>query len=179
MSEIAAKPWGMLAEFDSPGAILRAAGMVRRAGYRHFDVHTPYPVHGMDAAMGLGRSKLGWIVAAGAAAGFLTAVGLQVYTNWDYPLIHQAKPYQSWPAFVIVVFELSVLFAAFAAVFGMFALNGLPAWYHPSFRSGRFAAVGDNRFYVTIESRDANFDPQKTRELLQLAGATVIEELMD
>jgi hypothetical protein len=169
----------MLGEFDSPGAILRAAGMVRRAGYKHFDVHTPYPIHGMDAAMGLGRSKLGWIVAAGAAAGFLTAVILQVYTNWDYPLIHQAKPYQSWPAFVIVTFELSVLFAAFAAVFGMFALNGLPQWHHPTFNAGRFIDVGNNRFYVTIEARDEKYDLQKTRELLESAGAMTIEEITD
>jgi len=169
--------WGMLGEFDSPGAILRAAGEVRRAGYTRFDVHTPYPVHGMDAAMGLGRSKLGWIVSGGAAAGFLTALALQWYTNWDFPLILQAKPYQPWPAYVIVIFELTVLFAAFAAVIGMFALNGLPRWYHPTFHSDRFAAVGNNRFYVSIEAADKKFDPATTRQFLSSIGATYVEEL--
>ena len=177
MNQTHATSWGLLAEFESPGAILAAAGAVRRAGYKRFDVYTPYPVHGMDGAMGLSRSGLGWIVSAGAAAGALTGLLLQVYVNWEYPLIHQAKPYQSWPAFLIVTFELSVLFAAFAAVGGMIVLNGLPCWYHPTLKSQRFARVGDNRFYLTIETADEKYDAAKTRELLQSIGASAIEEL--
>ena len=177
MNQTHATPWGLLAEFESPNAILAAAGAVRRAGYKRFDVYTPYPVHGMDGAMGLSRSGLGWIVSAGAAAGALTGLLLQVYVNWEYPLIHQAKPYQSWPAFLIVTFELSVLFAAFAAVGGMIVLNGLPCWYHPTLKSRRFAKVSDNRFYLTIETADEKYDAARTRELLQSMGASAIEEL--
>jgi hypothetical protein len=177
MSEVAGKSWGLLAEFESPGAILAAAQAVRRAGYKRFDVYTPYPVHGMDLAMGLKRSGLGWIVAAGATAGALTAYLLQAYVGWDFPLIHQAKPIQAVQPFVIVIFELSVLFSAFAAVFGMFFLNGLPCWYHPALKSQRFAKVGDNRFYITIETADAKYDAIKTRELLQAMCASAIEEL--
>lgn len=176
-SSSTARLWGILAEFESPGAILAAAGAVRRAGYTRFDVYTPYPVHGMDLAMGLTRSGLGWIVAAGATAGALTGYLLQAYVGFDYPLIHQAKPIQAVQPFVIVIFELSVLFSAFAAVFGMFFLNGLPRWYHPTLKNKRFAKVGDNRFYVTIETTDKQYDPVKTRELLQSIGATAIEEL--
>lgn len=180
MSETATRTtWGYLAEFDSPGAILRAARETRDAGYRRFDVHTPYPVHGMDAAMGLGRSQLGWIVSAGALAGFIVAMGLQYYVNWDYPLIHQGKPFYSWQAFLVVTFELTVLFAAFSAVLGMFAINGLPQWYHPTLKSGAFARASDNRFFISIEAADSNFDAAKTRAFLESLDPISIEELED
>ncbi len=178
MSE-ARKTWGLLAEFDSPGAILRAARETRDAGYKRWDVHTPYPIHGMDPAMGLGRSKLGWIVSGGALTGFLVAMGLQYYVNWEYPLIHQGKPYYSWQAFLVVGFELSVLFAAFSAVLGMFALNGLPQWYHPTLKHDVFARASDDRFYVAIEASDDKFDPVQTREFLQSLGAVSVVELED
>ncbi len=173
MSQMRAKTWGVLARFDSPGAILRAARETRKAGYAHFDVHTPFPVHGMDAAMGLGRSNLGWIVTGGAVAGFLSAVGLQYYTNWDFPLIHQGKPYYSWQAFIIVTFELTVLFSAFAAVLGMFALNGLPQWYHPTLKSQDFARATDNAFFLSIQTNDV----VKTKAFMEELGATNVEEL--
>jgi len=169
--------WGLLAEYDSPGAILRAAAAVRRAGYTRFDVYTPYPVHGMDQAMGLGRSRVGWIVAAGALAGGLTGLLLQVYVNWDFPLIHQAKPYQSWPAWVIVTFELTILFSAFAAVIGMFMVNGLPRWYHPVLKSKAFDRASDNRFFLTVEAADERFDADATRKLLDDSGAISVETL--
>lgn len=177
MSQSPPTHWGLLAQFDSPGAILRAARELRKAGYQRFDVHTPFPVHGMDQAMGLGRSPLGWIVSAGALAGALTAIGLQYYTNWDYPLVHQGKPYFAWQPFVIVTFELTVLFASFAAVIGMFTLNGLPQWYHPTLKSGAFARSTDNGFFLSIEAKDARYDAGKARALLTELGAIAVEDL--
>lgn len=172
-----ARPWGLLARFDSPGAILRAARETRQAGYQHFDVHTPFPVHGMDAAMGMGRSPLGWIVVGGATAGFLTAIALQYFVAWDYPLIHQGKPFFAFQPYVIVVFELSVLFAAFAAVFGMIFVNGLPRWYHPLFNTQAFAKFSDDGFFLSIEADDPAFDAIKTREFLDSLGAVMVEEV--
>jgi hypothetical protein len=172
------KTWGLLAEFPKPTALLAAARRVRDAGYKRFDVFTPYLVHGMDQAMGLGRSKLGWIVVAGALAGIATAVGLQVFCNViDCPLITQGKPYFSWQAYLIVTFELAVLFGSFAAVLGMFALNGLPQWYHPTLKSEAFAKATDNGFFLAIEVADEKFALEATRKLLEEAGAISVVAL--
>jgi hypothetical protein len=172
--------YGVVAEFDAPEALIEAARRVREEGYRHFDAHTPFPVHGLDAAMGLGRSKLGWIVFACAMAGAIVAIGMQWYMNvYDYPLITQGKPYFSWPAFVIVTFELAVLFSAFGAVIGMFVLNGLPQWYHPALKWERFLRFSDDRFLLVIEARDKVFEQMKTVSFLQEIGGkhvTVLEE---
>ena len=110
---------------------------------------------------------------------FIVAMGLQYYVNWEYPLIHQGKPYFSWQAFLVVTFELTVLFAAFSAVFGMFAINGLPQWYHPTLKSGAFSRASDNSFFVSIEATDKNFDPVKTRAFLESLGAVSVEDLED
>lgn len=170
------KIWGLLAQFDSPGAILRAAREARNAGFKHFDAHTPYPVHGMDEAMGLGRSPLGWIVSGGALAGAITALALQYYVGWDYPLIHQGKPALAWQPFVIVLFELTVLFASFSAVLGMLFLNGLPQWYHPTLKSPTFAKATDDLFFISIQTHD-DTELQRARAVLQDAGALSVEEL--
>ena len=132
-------------------------------------MYTPFPVHGMDQAMGMGRSKLGWIIAA--AGRFLTAVGLQYFVAWDYPLVHQGKPFYAWPPYTIVCFELTVLFASFAAVLGMLYLNRLPMWYHPTLKPMSFAKVTNDGFFLTIESRDGKYDPVKTKEFLEQLGA--------
>ncbi len=164
--------FGILAEFDGPGALLAAARATRKAGYQHFDVYSPYPVHGMDLAMGLNRSKLGWIVAGGAITGVTVAMGLQYYANvLDYPLITQGKPYFSWQAFLVVTFELAVLFSAFAAVFGMFFLNDLPAWYHPALKQEVFTGASDNRFFLAVEAKDEKFELEKTGNFLKQIGA--------
>jgi len=166
-----ANPWGVTAEYSSPEALLQAARAVRREGFRRFDVHTPFPIHGMDDAMGLGRSALGWIVLGGGIVGVIIAILLQWYSNaYDYPLITSGKPYAAWPAFFPVIFELGVLCAAFAAVFGMFALNGLPLWYHPTLKHPALAAASDNRFFLVVEARDPRFHPELTPALLQRLG---------
>lgn len=171
------RPWGVLAQFGSEGELLRAARETRKAGYEKFDAHTPYPVHGMDSAMGLGRSHLGWIVTGGAVAGVLTAVGLQVYVNWDYPLIQQGKPPFGWPPYLVVTFELTVLFSSFAAVLGMLFLNGLPQWYHPTLRSATFTRATNDGFFLSIEVDEAQIE--SARQFATSLGATSVEILVD
>lgn len=165
-----------MAEFDSPAAICRAAEQVRNAGYRKWDVYSPIPIHGMNEFMGLKPSKMAWIVgtcaAIGASGGFL----LQWWTSAvAYPLIVHGKPYGAWEQFVPVTFELSVLLAGFGAVFGMLAINGLPRWSHPLFSKERFLRASDDGFFIAIEARDKQFDPGKTRSLLESAGGVNIE----
>jgi hypothetical protein len=164
--------YGLLAEFDGPNALLAAARRTRAAGYKRFDVFSPYPIHGMDGAMGLKRSKLGWLVAGCALAGAAVAMGMQWYCNvYDYPLITQGKPYFSWQAFLIVTFELTVLFSAFGAVGGMLLFNGLPRWYHPTLKHDRFVGASDNRFFLAIEAADPKYSPVETAGFLADLGA--------
>ena len=165
------KPWGIIAEFAGPDALKKAARGVRAAGYKRFDVYTPYPVHGMDKAMGLGRSPLGILVFGAGMTGAAVGLGLQGFTSViDYPLITSGKPYFSFPAFVPITFELGVLFAAFAALLGMFALNNLPNWYHPSFNHPAFDLASDNRFFLVIEARDSYFHAERCEALLTSLG---------
>ena len=170
--------YGVAALFDGPDELLAAVRRVKMAGYRKFDVHTPFPVHGMDDAMGLGRSQLGWIVFLCGAAGVATAMGMQWFANaFDYPLIKQGKPYFAWQAFIPVTFELMVLFAAFGAVVGMIALNGLPRWYHPTLKSEGMAKLADDGFYIVIESGDEQFEAGKTMEFLAAIGSRSVVAL--
>lgn len=166
----------MLAEFNTPGECLHAAEKVRDAGYARWDTHTPFPVHGMDGAMGLPDSKLGWIVAVMALTGFVSAAAMIWYMNvYDYPLIIGGKPPLALPSMAPVCFELTILFSAFGAVFGMFGLNKLPRHHHPIFYSDRFAAATDDKFFISIEVDDAKYDAKKTRALLESAKASHIE----
>ncbi|MBL8685565.1 MAG: DUF3341 domain-containing protein [Myxococcales bacterium] len=170
------KPVLLLAEFDSTAKIFHAAEKVRDAGFTRWDVHTPFPIHGMDGAMGLPDSRLGWIVAAMALTGFCSALGMIYYMNVvDYPLIIGGKPPWSIPSVAPVAFELTILFSAFGAVFGMFGINRLPRHHHPIFFSQRFERATDDRFFVSIEVDDPKYDEKKTRKLLEDAHATHIE----
>ena len=174
------KSYGLLAQFEHPGALYKACEKVRDAGYSAWDAHTPFPVHGLEKAMGLKRSVVPWIVAimgfSGAGLGFL----LQYWTSAiDYPLIISGKPFNSYPAFVPVTFELGILLGSFGAVFGMLGLNKLPTLYHSLFNSERFARVTDDGFFISIEARDPNYDAQRTRKLLEDAGAVAVEEVED
>lgn len=167
---------GILAEFATPAALYHAAEDVRDAGYSKWDTFTPFPIHGMEDAMGVKRTKLPVAVALMAFAGAGLAFLMQHWmAGVDYPLMHQGKPFSSWQAFVPITFELGVLFAAFTSLIGMLALNGLPRWHHPLFKKERFLASSDDRFFVCIEASDSKFDPDATRALLEKAGATSIE----
>jgi hypothetical protein len=175
--------YGMMAEFDSPDDLLHIAATLREAGYRRWDVYSPFPVHGMDHAMGLGRSPLGWIVLLGGIAGIATALGMQWFMALqNYPLITAGKPISgpaAWIPFIPVTFELMVLFSAFAAVIGMLLLNGLPQWYHPTLKRDSFARATDDGFFVVIEAADGKFDVDGTKALLEEHGGRNIELLED
>ena len=170
----------MLAEYDTPTACVRAAEKLRDAGYTKFDTHTPFPIHGMDKAMGLPDSRLGWIVFAMGLTGFSTAIFIIWYMNFfDYPIVVGGKPPLSFPSMVPVAFELTVLFSAFGAVFGMFGLNKLPRHHHPVFESDRFRAATDDKFFVSVEYADPKFDAEKTKALLASAHPAHIEIIED
>ena len=168
--------YGILAEFATPRDLFHACERVRDAGFTKWDAHTPFPVHGLEKAMGLPRSLLPWIVLGMALLGAAAGFGLQVWVHMvAYPLVISGKPFFSWPAFIPITFEVSVLFAAFGAVFGMLALNRLPMHHHPLFRSRLFEQVTDNAFFISIESWDPQFDPTATGKLLQSLGARSVE----
>ncbi len=170
--------WGLLAEFDSAHALFHAAEKVRDAGYKNWDTHSPYAMHGMDEAMGLSASKLPWITLVAGLTGLLGAWYLQVWVStMEYPMIISGKPLNSLPAFVPLMFEGTVLFAAVATVFGMLALNGLPMHYHPLFQSERFDRATDDKFFISIEAKDSKFDAVKTADLLRSIGANHVEEI--
>ncbi len=169
---------GMLARFDSAHELYRAAEKVRDAGYKEFDCHSPFPVHGMDRAMGLKRSPLGWIVGLAALIGTSSALALQWWTMAvDYPLVISGKPYFAYQAYVPVTFAMGVLLSALAALIGMLALNGLPRWNHPVFESAQFETATDDGFFVSIESSDPEFDREKTRAFLESIGGHDVELL--
>ena len=169
---------GLLAKFDDPGSLQRAAVKVREAGYTKFDCHSPFPIHGMDAAMGLKRSPLGWIVGLAALVGTSSALALQWWTSSvDYPLVISGKPFFSFQAYVPVTFALGVLLAAFAALIAMLALNGLPRLHHAVFYSKQFEKVTDDAFFVSIEAEDPLFDEDKTRAFLESIGGKNVEVL--
>lgn len=171
---------GILARFEGTGQLLAAARKLREAGYRKFDCHSPFPIHGMDAAMGLGRSPLGWIVGLAATIGAGGGLALQWWTSTiDLPLIISGKPFFSYPAYVPVTFGLGVLLAAVAAVIGMLALNGLPRLNHPVFHSNRFARFSDDGFFVSVEVGDAKFDAQATARFLESIGGLDVELLRE
>jgi hypothetical protein len=170
------RPVVFLAEFETADAVVHAAEKVRDAGYEKWDVHTPYPVHGMDKAMGLGDSGLGWIVLLCGLTGVTAAIAMMQWMNgYDYPLVIGGKPPDAIPSMVPIMFELTVLISSFGAVFGMFGLNQLPKHHHPVFYSERFERASDDRFFISIEVEDKNFDVTKTRELLESAHPSYMD----
>ncbi|MHC4108961.1 MAG: DUF3341 domain-containing protein, partial [Planctomycetota bacterium] len=182
---------GLLAEFSTPAAILAAAGRVRDAGYRWWDCHTPFPVHGLERAMGIRMTLLPYLVFGGGAAGAVLAMLLQWYTNatnmeaWfivpvsGYAFFVSGKPFASVPAWIPIMFEMTVLGASITCFVFVFALNGLPRFYHPCLKSARFLRASDDRFFIVIEARDPLFYRDKAEDLLKSLGATAVEPLED
>ncbi len=180
---------GLLAEFETPGQLLEAADEVRRAGYRWWDCCTPFPVHGLDGAMGIKPTILPIMVFFAGMTGTMAAFVLQAFTNaadfsiwalvWvtGYPYLISGKPLISMPAFIPVIFEVTILLAATTCVFGMFIMNGLPRLHHPLFQSNRFRRVTDDRFFVVIEARDPKFFKTRTATFLESLGAVSVEEI--
>ncbi len=174
------RPWGLLAEFATAEALLTAAARVRDAGYTRWDAHSPYPVHGLDEAMGVRPTRLPWLVFVCGAAGACTGLAMQWWMNAaDYPFLVSGKPFFSLPANIPIMFELTILFSAFGAFLGMLAFNGLPQIYHALFGSGRFRRATSDRFYISIEASDPKYRPAETRRLLESLGGLGVEEVCE
>jgi hypothetical protein len=168
--------YGILAEFETPEEILAAARQVYRMGYTKTDALTPYPIHGLDEALGMKRSILGYIVFGMGAFGVLAAILLQWYSNEiAYPLVVGGKPFFAIQPFIPVTFEVMVLFAAFAAVLGMLGLNGLPRFYHSSFNYSRILTASHDRYLLVVEKTDPKFHEEETANLLRALGGKHVE----
>lgn len=180
MTTESTRPYALIAEFETAADILNAAVQVRDAGYRRWDVHTPFPIHGMDDAMGIKNSKVGWFTFIGGATGFTTGLAMIWWMNkWDYPVVVGGKPLFS-PLFPFpVAYELTILLASFGTLIGMFLLNRLPRLYNPLFRNSRFTRVTNDRFYLAIQCDDPKFSSDTTRNLLEQAGSKHIEMVED
>jgi mono/diheme cytochrome c family protein len=171
---------GLLAEYDTPGALIAASKKVRDAGYTKWDTFTPFPVHGIDRAMGIKMTILPWIVLGAALAGLATAIWMQWWMNAvDYPWIISGKPFWSIPANVPIMFELTVLFAAITALLAMLVLNGLPHPSHPLDFKRRFARVTDDKFFLLVQAADPKFDDEDTRELLEGTSPAVLDDVLE
>ncbi len=175
---MAASLYGLIARFDTAPEIYHAAEQVRDAGYKNWDCITPFPVHGLDKAMGLRRSIVPRISLAGGITGFITGMTMIWWTGAvDYKLIVGGKPLFS-PMFAFPVsYELTILFTAFATIFGMFFLNRLPMHYHPVMKAPQFVRALDDRFFIVIEANDPKYNATATRDLLAKIGGKDIVEL--
>ena len=161
----------MMAEFEEPAALVAAARRAHEDGYRRFDAYSPFPIEELTEAIGGGHTRLPLIVLLGGLTGCVGGYGLQYWVStMAYPLNVGGKPLHSWPAFIPVTFECTILVAALSAVLGMLALNGLPQPYHPVFNVPRFALATRNRFFLCIEARDPKFDFNRTRAFLESLG---------
>jgi hypothetical protein len=169
----------ILAEFDGPSQLYHAAEKMRDAGYRTFDCHSPFPIHGMDRAMGLGRSWLAVVCFVVAMSFLLAMIGFVYYVSMDYKLVISGKPYFSYVAYTPPVYAIGILTCAFTAVFGMMAFNKLPRPHHPLFNSENFARVTHDAFFVSVPSDDPQFDEAKVKAFLTSIGGKNLEVLKD
>ena len=159
--------YGLLVEYDEPEDLIAAARRVRAAGYRRIDAYTPMPVHGLASALGVRRTRLPLIILAGGIVGALLGLALQIWTSaYVYPHNVGGRPLISWPAFIPVTFEMTILCAALSGVLGMLALNGLPRPYHPLFAVPEFARATQSSFFLCVEATDPLFDRERTGALL-------------
>lgn len=171
-----AKTYGLLAEFETTTDVVHAAEKVRDAGFRKWDVYTPFPIHGMDNAMGLKNSKVGWFGFLGGVTGYATGMLMIWWMNAiDYPVLIGGKPMFSPHAAFPPSYELTILFTAFGAIGGMLFLNKLPRLHHPLLKHKRFALATHDKFYVVIETTDPKYSETETRKLLEAAGSKRIE----
>jgi len=171
-----AKLYGYVANFDKIDEFLDAVTKVRKAGFTKWDTHTPFVVHGLDAAMGIKPTKLPFLVFGAGLTGCTAGIALQWFTNaFDYPFLISGKPIFSLPANIPVAFELTILFSAITALVGMLAFNGLPQLSHPLHSSRLMKRATDDKFLISIEAADPNFDLIKTRELLESLGPLQVE----
>ena len=176
----AAGVYGLMAEFAEPSELVAAAHKARHEGYRCMDAYSPLPIEELHEAIGAHHTRLPFIVLMGGIVGCVGGYGLQWWASAvAYPLNVGGKPFHSWPAFIPVTFECTILVAALSAVFGMLALNGLPQPYHPVFNVPRFALASRNRFFLCIESRDPKFDLNGTRAFLETLSPREVTTVAD
>ena len=172
--------YGLLAEFDTPTHLVDAAHLAHQHGYRKMDAYTPFPIEELTDALGLHHTRLPLIVLLGGILGGAGGYFLQYYTSViDYPLNVGGRPLHSWPSFIPATFETTVLCAAFAAVLGMLALNGLPQPHHPIFNAPRFALASRDRFFLCIESTDPLFHPEETAKFLKSLNPREVTDVSD
>jgi hypothetical protein len=170
--------YGLMAEFESPVELLDAARRAREEGYVRMDAYTPYPIHELTEALGIRPTKLPLVVLAGGIVGCAAALGMMWFSaTIHYPLNVGGRPLATWPMFIPIAFELTVLFASLAAVLGMLGMNGLPMPYHPVFNAPRFVLASRDRFFLCIEARDPRFDAEKTSRFLANLGARIVSEV--
>ncbi|HHB90478.1 MAG TPA: DUF3341 domain-containing protein [Anaerolineae bacterium] len=163
MSEL----YGLMAKFDTPEEVVEATRKARAAGYRKMEAYSPFPIEELAEILNF-KPIIQYIVFIGGVLGAITGFGIQYYASViAYPLIIGGRPFNSWPAFIVVIFELTVLFAGLAAVFGMLGLNGFPHPYHPVFNAKDFTQVSRDKFFLVIEAADPRFDPERTRAFLE------------
>ena len=169
---------GYLCEVENPKELIQLSKKVRDSGYTDFDTYSPFPVHGIEKAMGIEASILPWLSLIGCMIGLTIGITLQVWTNGiDYKIPLSGKPYAALPAFLPVSFELTILLTAFFTVFGMFGLNKLPTWYKPIFNNESIKRATCSGFFLSISSKDKNFDEEKTKTFLKRSGANNIERI--
>ena len=170
--------YGLIAEFDNPTALVKAARAAREKGYRKLDAFSPFPIEGLNDALHLHKNKLPLIVLVGGIVGGLTGYLLQYYiTVISFPINIGGRPLHSWPSYIIITFELTILFGALSAVLGMLGLCGLPMPYHPVFNAPRFALASRNRFFLCIESADPLFDLAATGDFLRALEPHEVSEV--
>lgn len=169
---------GLIAEYETPEELLRAAKQVREAGYTRMDAYSPFPIHGLAEAIGFEDHKVPWTTFFAGVIGAIAGFSLQYYISVvEYPLNVGGRPFLSWPSFIPVTFETTVLFASFGAFIGMLVFNGLPQPYHPIFNAPRFERASQDRFFLCIETSDPLFDRAKTRHFLETTGARMVSEV--
>ena len=170
------RPYGVIAEFDTPADIMHAAEKIRDAGFRNWDVFTPFPVHGMDRAMGLKNSRVGWFAFAGGVTGYTLGMIMIWWMNAvDYPIIIGGKPMFSPFGAFPPSYELTILLGSFGAIAGMLFLNRLPRLHHPLLKHGRFRLATHDKFFLVIETSDPKYSETETRKLLEGTGSKRIE----